>query len=359
MKSLTFGVILLVTAPLTTFAQNETKRLQLNELGQAGESEQQGAYAWMGEFGRNARVAFDFSTRYIRNETADMNAYANFLGIDFHKVVSNGFQDIGTLTLQPYLTRIDNMGAHPPFFEGPNDWELVYRIFNFNYTALSQGQFNIRIGHMEVPFGLEHIVNTNGTLRDYMHGPNIGVKADWGVSANGTLEQFEYEVAILRGTGNEYSDTGDPYIFAGRIGTHRENPLSFGLSAYKGHIQRLGLPDKTLARERIGLDVIYHFSVCSFLAELSIGDDEGTDIVNSIYELDWQNRDETVTAFWQIQDTRRKTGGNWDHATNSFLGLRYAPDSHWAMSVMWKRGLEALGAAKRDNIFFAQLRYRL
>ena len=35
----------------------------------------------------------------------------------------------------------------------------------------------------------------------WVHGANIGVKADWGATVNGELESFDYEFSWSRGTG--------------------------------------------------------------------------------------------------------------------------------------------------------------
>lgn len=309
-------------------------------------------------WGENLRFAWDVSSRVIENRTADATAYVNVVGIDFHKVFSGRKGDWGTLILQSYLTRIDGLGQAPRHFEDGNDWELVNRIMNFNYTGLSRGSFNIRLGHMEVPFGLEHVVNTNGTLHDYMHGPNIGVKADWGASVNGMVGDFEYEVALLRGTGIEYSDTGDPYLFAGRLGTRLDRPLSVGLSAYQGHVQHFGQPDSVLGRERLGVDAIWDLGAFSLMGEISAGDDEGRNVVNSIYEIDWSVREGVWNWFLQLQSTRSKPDDTWATTSNAFLGVRYVPDSRWALSTQWKRGVDGPEGGPRADVVMLQFRFR-
>lgn len=355
--SLGLALAIASIAYVSPSAAQEMKTLSLESFGE-NQSDAPIHYAWMGDFKQNSRFAIDLSTRVIYNETAEVTAYANFIGVDFYKILTGPNRDWGTLTLQPYLTRIDNMGSHPPFFESGNDWELVPRIFNLNYTGLSRGEFNIKVGHMEVPFGLEHIVNTNGTLRDYIHGPNIGVKPDWGFSLNGELPAFDYEIALLRGSGIEYSSTGDPYLLAGRIGTSQQGTPSFGLSFFHGKVQNLSLADQTLTRSRIGLDMIWRGGPITMLTEISAGDDEGTDVINTLFELDWNNPDETLMVFWQLQNFSKNFPTGWDDATMSNLGVRYAPDSHWAYSAMWKRGLRAFADGPNTNVFMFQLRYR-
>ena len=64
----------------------------------------------------------------------------------------------------------------PPFADGPNDWEF--------WHVSGDGRFNIKMGHFEMPYGIEHTINSNGTLRQF--STNLGTKVDWGVTFNGT-----------------------------------------------------------------------------------------------------------------------------------------------------------------------------
>ena len=75
-------------------------------------------------------------------------------GLDVHTVIAGKRGDIGTLTFQPYLLRIDDAPAAGGLFEDEHDWALQWRIANFNYTGLGHGRFNVRVGHFEIPFGL-------------------------------------------------------------------------------------------------------------------------------------------------------------------------------------------------------------
>lgn len=326
--------------------------LGTNAVNSGGESE------WLESFGENLRVTLDLSTRVLYNTNTQRNFYAQFIGLDVHKVFTGPDGDMGTLLLQPYLTRLDDFVAHPGFYESGDDWELVYRIFNFNYTGLSRGGFNIRVGHMEIPFGLEHVVNTNGTLRDYIHGRNMGVKADWGVSLNGELPSYEYEVALTRGSGNEYSSRGDPFIFAGRIGTPRAKSLSFGLSAMHGKTQSAAETDNTIERTRFGVDVIWETGPFTVLSEFSFGDNQGTDLYNTIFEIDWHNDDETWLIYNQFQIFGTDFATGWDDNIINIFGIRWAPDSHWALSAQWSQDLSTFGAAPEKAVLSAQLRYR-
>ena len=305
----------------------------------------------------NLRWTIDESGRAVFNTDTEVTGTVVAIGFDVHKVVSGHSGDIGTFVLQGYLTRIDDLARRPPFFEGDSDWEFVFRIFNFNYTAWTRGLVNLRIGHFEVPYGLEHILNTNGTLRDYNHGPNLGVKADWGATLNGSVEGFEYEVGWSRGTGNEYTDRGDPGIVAGRVGTDRDADTVVGLSGLSGRV--LG-PNGTVDRDRVGLDLSHYRGPLGYLAEFSLGDDEGRDVRNAMVEMNWRNSNETVLCWLQARDFAFETpAGDFDDGISSALGIRWAPDPHWSLSFQWTQAITtASPSAARDALLALQLRYR-
>ncbi len=203
------------------------------------------------EYSNNLRLSLDLSSRVVDFDVADEVGKVNVVGIDLHKVFTSPSGDIGTLVLQGYMTSLDNQIKHPPFFADENDSRLVYRIFNFNYTALGARLPNLRVGHFEIPYGLEHTINTNGTLRDYTHGPNLGVKADWGFSLNKELPAFEYEVSVTSGGGQEVDQVKDSYVYAARVGTPRDDNLVLGIAVFDASLG-------TVSKQRLGLDSQYY-----------------------------------------------------------------------------------------------------
>ncbi|MEZ5497926.1 MAG: hypothetical protein R3E77_00715 [Steroidobacteraceae bacterium] len=306
------------------------------------------------------RFSVDTAARSVWNETLGGDAQAYFLGLDVHRVFSDERGDIGTLTLQPYLTRLVDMPMYPPFFDGPNDTELVFRIFNFNLTRYGGGRSNVRIGHFEIPFGLEQVVNTNGTLHDYIHGPNLGVKADWGLGVNGDLPRFEYEAAITRGSGNEWENLGSPYIVAARIGTPRDAAFAVGLSVFDGRVFDRSQSDFTTRRRRVGVDAIWTGPRIGLQAELSAGKDEALKVRAALIELDLDARDGMWRGFLQTRWLRREdpgTGANND-SLGLGLGIRVAPDNHWSIDLQLDRNLRQPVGMPLATMLSAQLRYR-
>ncbi len=257
------------------------------------------AEAKIDPWNENLRVSIDGSARTVWNGSNELTRFI-FAGLDVHKVVSTQQRDWVTLTLQSYLTRVDNgpQGPHP-IFDDADDWALVWRIFNANIKILKDGGLNLCLGHLELPFGLEYPINTNGSLRNYQHQRNFkGIKADWGVSLNGTVNRFEYEVAWTRGTGNRYRDQGSG-AFSGRVGTARNGNLVWGLSFLEGDLLT---PINTLfACRRLGADVQWYVRQWGLLGEVAVGRDAGSrDVQQFIGEINWRNNRELAFSWLQV-----------------------------------------------------------
>jgi hypothetical protein len=317
-----------------------------------------GAAAQAQPLTENLRVTLDAASRGVWMAGANSAASAWFVGMDLHKVFSGERGDIGTLTVQPYVIRLHNMGMHPPFFDGPNDTAIEYRIFNFNYTAWGEGRTNIRVGHFEIPFGLEQVVNTNGTLRDYLHGSNLGVKADWGLTLNGDLQRAEYEVALSRGSGNDWSSRGNPYIASGRIGTPRNGRWVAGASLFQGRVSDATQPDYTTARQRAALDLQWHGPWVDLLAEVSAGNDESRSRRTALLEADLGSASGALSAFLQfVWRDAELSSAVVERGRGTNLGVLFAPDSHWSLSASWSRDRSSVSGSS-PSMLAGQLRYR-
>ena len=321
------------------------------------------------------RLAVDVSYRGIYSDVRDEWAGVGALGLDLFKVFGGKRGDQGTLIFQPYLTRIDNLAAHAPFFEDNHDWELVFRIANFNYTGLAHGRLNFRIGHFEIPYGLEHVINTNGTLRDFIHGRNLGVKADWGIGINGDLKGSEYEVTLSRGTGNEYTNRDDPFVVAGRLGSDRDEPIAVGMSAFHGEVLNPGAvgiwrsgfdgitpaPDvgKIIRRTRFGADVRIQGNYLDYLLEGSYGRDYDQEVIAMLGEIDWRSPSERNLLYLQAKSFLQEFDTGWVDDVSLAVGARHTPDEPSSFSVQLVQGLSNFANSERDTVIIAQFRYRL
>lgn len=305
-----------------------------------------------GTLTENLRATIDVSSRNIRYSQAQTNGDSTVIGLDLHKVFSNQHGDIGTLTAQAYWTDNNNIVKHPGFFDNEDDNRVVYRIFNFNYSGFGIGKPRLRFGHFEIPFGLEQVISTNGTLRDYMHGPNLGVKADWGASINGETAHLEYEVGVTRGGGQTWHrDEGD-FVYAGRVGTHNSGNIAVGFSLYTSELG-------STQRDRVALDMQWHMGLVSLLGELSLGNTNNEDIRNTLIELNHRSVSDTWLTFLQVRSyaVDRNVSG-WDRALQSQAGIRFNPDNHWSFSTQYQTDFATFSGVKRDRLLSVQLRYR-
>ncbi|MEM7247598.1 MAG: hypothetical protein AAF533_19835 [Acidobacteriota bacterium] len=320
------------------------------------------------------RLTLDTSSRanYATNSDAFSGVHA--LGLDLHRVFGGRRGDWGTLLVQTYLTKLDDAVKRPPFFEDEDDWELVYRIVRLDITSLSRGGFNIRLGHVELPYGLEHSINTNGTLRDFNHGRNLGVKADWGVGVHGRLPALSYELTLTRGSGNEYFDRDDPFALTARVSTPTDRNLVLGVSAFHGEVANPGAiatwragradadaaPDvgTTLRRTRFGVDVRRDVRSLTWLGELSVGRDREQDVVNALLELDWRGPAEKLMVHVRGQAFFQDFSRGWVDDVSLVLGLRRSVGRHWALSAQVTQNLTSFGDGPRGAVLSTQVRHR-
>ncbi|MFK7814886.1 MAG: hypothetical protein AB8B92_00975 [Gammaproteobacteria bacterium] len=303
----------------------------------------------------NTRWAFDVSARRIRNLEQDEWYEQDVYGFDLHKVFSNENGDYGTLVFQPYLVNLTNIPKAPFFFDDGDDWELTWRIANFNYTGLAQGKLNIRLGHFEVPFGLEQNIDTNGTLRQYTFSSR-GVKADWGISINGNLPVLDYEFALTRGSSNDIRSQDDPYVLAGRVGTPNHFNTIYGFSYFYGEV--LG-DTGTTKRKQLGLDIAHYFKQFEFLTELSAGENEETELVNWLGEISWRNINESIHLYSQTRTSYSKIDGNWENGLSTAFGIDWDFTNQLSFSSQLAYDLDNLSGVEADTTATIQLRIRI
>lgn len=309
----------------------------------------------------NYQATADLSARGIHSENQNQFGGEFTIGLDAYGKISTRERDMATFVVQIYAGRIVNHPFSLPAFEGGDDWDLFSKITAVNLHLSRNGRFNIKLGHYEIPYGLEATINSNGTLRQFSHPSNLGQKLDWGVTVNGTFPKFQYEIGLSRGSGIDYHSKGDPYALAGRIGSpiDTENfwgTSSYGISFYQADLRHpSGL---TQDRWRIGLDGQHYMGPVGILGEASIGETDSQDTVNGLLEANLSNRRETVLAYTQFRWIHQRGLGGWDDSGSTAIGVRYAPDNHWAISTQFTQELWHLAELATDQVFLMQLRYR-
>lgn len=300
----------------------------------------------------NLRFTIDLSARSVDLTRQNTTGYQYDIGFDIHKVFSSDTQDIAVLTAQGYFTQLNNMIAHPGFFQDKDDIEFVYRVFDINYLGLGGDLPNIRVGHFIIPYGLEHTITTNGTLRQYGQPRNLGIKVDWGVSLNKQFTDYEYEVSYTTG-GNQSLDSSDgSYVVAARVGTPRDENTVAGLAVYQSRLNGL-------ERYRIGADFKYFWQRHGLFSEISVGENEDDEVLNGLVEWNYRNRNESLLGYVQLAYFSQEISHNREHASQGIVGLKYAPDNHWTFSTQYDKDLNTFSGEDTQAKFSQQIRYRL
>ncbi|MGR3293953.1 MAG: hypothetical protein ACUZ9M_08085 [Candidatus Scalindua sp.] len=311
----------------------------------------------------------------------------NSIGFEVLKKFSDKKGDWGNALIQMRLVRYDNQftlmqnnKVPPNHVDDTHDWELEFHDAYFKYSGRFKGRLNFRIGHYDVPYGLEQNVDTHSTLLRLITVRNIGFKKDWGVSIGGQLPKIDYEFAFTRGSGIEYIDRGENFLLSGRVGTPADENFSIGISGLYGKpkdsigVMRgkksgaTGKPntwfgsttipeDDIIRRWRIGLDSIYLYGPFTFKSELSYGEDVNQDVINGILEIDYffSGMDERLEVILQVQSAYQDinaSGG--DNDTFSTLGLNYKISNAVTFQSTYRHDFQRLKNTKNEDIIAMQ-----
>ena len=311
---------------------------------------------WWTSLRENMRLNTDFVSRFETNSGANSFSTLNALGLDFHSVAATETGNIGTFVLQPYLVRRDRARPVMPHLEGPSDWEVELHDFYFNLTRWGRGRTNVKIGHFDVPFGLEPMTDTHFRIYQLMPMENLGMKKDWGVSLNGVLPKFDYEVALTRGSGFQYDARDGNYAVAGRIGTPSDRNFAVGIAAFEGRVlhQRRGL---IVPRKRVGFDATWILGQFTLKAETSVGKDFDRGVFQTLGELDWLNLDGRLEAYVQTIYRRRRMPSGWTEKVAPRVGVNWLMSRSWSIEAQYGPEMVMMATRPEDYEFRVQLRF--
>lgn len=299
----------------------------------------------------NSRFSFDLSTRASYNDRVKEFAFQEFIGFDFHTYVNYKGIDIGSIVLQPYLNRIDGGHSTPSFYDDNHDWEFIFRTLTFTYTGLGPQAPWIKLGHFELPFGLDHRKDTNGNLHQYSIARATGLKIDWGVSLGQDFENWYYEAAFTRGSGVKYRDRKDPYAFIGRI-AYDHDTWTAGFSYFSGKV----LKDKTTKRiKTIALDFEYYINSYGILSEIYTGQEDDEMFSGALLEFNWNSYDQLSTLYTQFLIKEHEINST---ASSIVFGGKYLLSQHFEVSAQLNFSLSRFNKKEQQNIFEIQFRYR-
>ncbi len=318
--------------------------------------EQEGGVQWWKSVGENVRLSADVISRVESNPGVRAFSSLNAVGLDFHSVATSKSGNIGTLVLQPYLVRRDLARPIMAHLEGPNDWEVELHDFYFNLTRWGTGRTNIKLGHFDVPFGLEPLTDTHFKIYQLMPMENLGMKKDWGVSLNGVFPNLDYEVALTRGSGFQFDAREDNYAVSGRIGTPSDRNWILGIAAFQGRVlnQRRNV---IVPRKRIGVDATWIMSQFTLKGEASFGKDFDRTVFHNLVELDWASVEETLSAYIQMIYLRRQMPFGWVNKVAPRVGVNWVVGRHWSLEGQYGPEMVMMMTRPEDWEFRVQLRY--
>jgi hypothetical protein len=221
------------------------------------------------------------------------------VGLDLYSELQTDTRHWGSFVFQLYVFRYD-MLIHPnQDMNGKGQWAYAPCVIAPDLIILPQGKLNFKIGHIWPNYGLRNEINTTGTLRQLIDRENVGLIIDWGMELHGENSGVSYALTVSRGTGNGWSNEGNPYLITGRVAAVEGNlPFEIGLSGLHG---RLKNGSTLLPRWRAGVDFQY-YGPLNVLFEASIGQDYGLDdVFNMITEVNWTSPLEELTMYIQYR----------------------------------------------------------
>ena len=299
-------------------------------------------------------ATFDVSTRYQSSSSGD-SGFLNFAGIDFTKDFGNATGDYGELLVQVYVASASNLENVPGFFESPDDKPIQFRNLYFKYKGLNRGKTQIKVGHFELPFGLEYRNDTNSTLLQYGNQFDPGMKVDWGVSVVGYVSKHVYEVALTRGSGNEWKSSGSPFLVSGRLGSSGIGNIDYGFSWLTGRVARPG--GTTSERDRFGLDISWYFRDFSLMGQHYVGKNDDAKIRRTLVEASVGYGFDEWLIYGQWHDYSMDQQIHDDRSWFT-LGLRWEPDTHWLVEMEYRKDRDAFLNSTKEEALRTQIRYR-
>jgi hypothetical protein len=350
------------------------------EAAQEGDG---GTPSFFGSLSDNLRLNVDIVSRVQTTSRRQEAESFIAIGLDIRKVFSDEQGDFGTAVLQPYLIRMDNAYMMPTRMivtDQNDEFSIELHDFYFNFTRWGRGRSNIKIGHFDVPFGLNPLVDTHLTLRQYQAMHDAGFKKDWGVELNGVLPKFDYAISLTSGTGMDLTGKErGPYLIAGRFGTPSDRNTIFGLSALYGDViddhgahrvdegdprGNIRQKENIVHRWRVGLDGTHISGPLTFRGEIAFGSDFDQDVFDSMGEVEWTESSEQFSAYLQGIYRGQDGFNGWGKDIQSRLGLRWKISSTITLSSQWIHEFEHYesvkgGLHRPEDTFSLQLRIRL
>ncbi|OQA15456.1 MAG: hypothetical protein BWY64_02869 [bacterium ADurb.Bin363] len=298
--------------------------------------------------GENALIYGEFYLLQTVSTGDDNFNTQDSIGFEAYKKFSGEYGDWGEGDLQFRMTYspLKNMIVTPMHADFDSIGQpVIYNAF-LNFKG-NMGRSNIKIGHFDVPFGLEPDLDTHATLLQTLAMSNFGYIQDWGISLNGQLENIDYEAGIFTGTGDNLLFDRSAYLFSGRITNPVENDLRWGISAAGGKNLRGGNLESLW---RLGFDTQYVYAQWTFKGEVYGGQTEGHPAYGVLGEIDYMFPGQNLELELQFQRSSNSTDLPDSDTTALIAGLTYRLSESWYLRTAYSHYFNLPGAMSSDQV---------
>jgi hypothetical protein len=174
----------------------------------------------------------------------------------------------------------------------------------------------IRMGHFNIPFGMNPVMEPRGIFRMPLEAVDLGFKKDWGISWQRESGAHDLEIGGFLASGGDLHWRDGSFLLAGRLGTPTYREFEYGFSFLiadaaptMGDI-RMG--SMLVRRVRAGLDAIYMYGNHTILkSEFAAGSDDGRTVGGAMLAVDWiPPRSTRWVLALQSEGLKRNTPGD-------------------------------------------------
>jgi hypothetical protein len=192
-------------------------------------------------------------------------------------------------------TAADSMGMNAARWE--YETHNAYAEF---YNVLGEpGRLSIRAGRFYIPFGLNYLTDTHGTLLQLSNDRVFGTERDWQVVAYGEVTRLlAYSAGYVFGAGPDQALDGQAGMAVGRLGLGNtalfEHGLEGGLSVARGerldpHVEQEG----AIRTWRAGADARKRFDTSlgpfTLAGEVAGGEDDAMSVWSGLAQAEWSH----------------------------------------------------------------------
>lgn len=220
--------------------------------------------------------------------TGKTQELSNSIGFEHYGKFSSDYGDYLTTDLQV-------RGAYDA--NQKFDDAISCEIHNAWVEYRANNALKIKGGHFEPAFGLEQVVDAHSTILQTLAMEDIGFTKDWGAELRGSLQAFDYWVALQLGSGMSIRRIDSSYLVTARVGTPAGRDFQYGISALCGNVLETEgmstfpknhlLSGEATQKERIGFDCLYNWNSFVLKAETAYGVNDNNNVIGYFVEADY------------------------------------------------------------------------